>query len=74
MLRNASDIRTFLEKQNVLTSIEHQTLARVYGLLSSTGGHPYIAEKDQARLMRHLALTFSQFALLRYEGFKKATP
>ena len=37
--------------------------------MSDTGGHPYMAAKDQARLMRHLALTFSQFVLLRLEGY-----
>jgi hypothetical protein len=35
-----------------------------YKLLSETGGHPYIAEKDQARLTRHLALIYCQLVLL----------
>jgi hypothetical protein len=30
--------------------------------------HPFIARQDQARLMRNLSLTFSQFVLLRLEG------
>ena len=69
MLKNATDIRNFLERQNILTRVEREALDKNYSALSATGGHPYIAEKDQARLMRHLALTFSQFVLLRYQGF-----
>lgn len=71
MLKNATDIRNFLERQNLLTKVEREALEKNYSALSTTGGHPYIAEKDQARLMRHLGLTFSQFVLLRYEGFLK---
>jgi len=74
MLKNATDIRMFLEKRGIITQIERETLDKTYGLLSTTGGHPYIAEKDQARLMRHLALTFSQFVLLRYQGFLANNP
>ncbi len=69
MIKNATDIRNFLERQNIVTKVEREALDKNYGALSATGGHPYIAEKDQARLMRHLALTFSQFVLLRYLGF-----
>lgn len=74
MLRNATDIRLFLERQNIVTRVEREALDKNYGALSATGGHPYIAEKDQARLMRHLALTFSQFVLLRYQGFLANNP
>ncbi len=74
LLKNATDIRVFLEKQGLITTPERETLEKTYGLLSVTGGHPYIAEKDQARLMRHLALTFSQFILLRYQGFVANNP
>lgn len=62
-------VRKYLEKAGLVEEKEAETLAKVYGLLSSTGGHPYIAANDQARLMRNLALTFSQFALLRLEGY-----
>jgi hypothetical protein len=74
MLKNATDVRLLLERQNILTRVEREALEKNYGALSTTGGHPYIAEKDQARLMRHLALTFSQFLLLRYEGFVRNNP
>jgi len=74
MLKNATDIRLFLEAQGIVTKIEREALDKNYGLLSATGGHPYIAEKDQARLNRHLALTYSQFVLLRYQGYLKNNP
>jgi hypothetical protein len=64
-------IREYLQKSELMEEKEVETLAKVYGLLSTTGGHPYIADNDQARLMRNLALTFSQFALLRLEGYIK---
>jgi hypothetical protein len=63
------EIRGYLEKNGLIESKEREAIAKIYGLLSDTGGHPYIAEKDQARLMRHLALTFSQFVMLRLDGY-----
>jgi len=42
--------------------------------LSETGAHPYMAESDQARLLRQLSLTLSQFVLLRLEAALKANP
>jgi len=63
-------VRDYLETSGLLEGKEKQALSSSYGLLSETGGHPYMAESDQARLLRHLALTFSQFALLRLKGFK----
>jgi hypothetical protein len=70
-LDRAVDVRDYLERNKILEKKEKETIKQVYGLLSDTGGHPYIAGRDQARLMRHLALTFSQFVLLRLEGFHK---
>ena len=63
-----SEIRKYLEDKKIITHKEKETISKVYGLLSETGGHPYIAQKDQARLLRYLALTFAQFVLLRYQG------
>ncbi len=62
-------VRDYLETKGLLEAKEKKAIAEVYGLLSETGSHPYIAEKDQARLMRYLALTFAQFVLLRFQGF-----
>ncbi|HEX8174051.1 MAG TPA: hypothetical protein VF543_02910 [Pyrinomonadaceae bacterium] len=67
-------VRDFLEQQGFIDQTEKEAISKVYGLISNTGSHPNIAEKDQARLMRHLALTFSQFMLLRWEGYLKNNP
>ncbi|MFZ3173019.1 MAG: hypothetical protein WA118_13700 [Carboxydocellales bacterium] len=64
-------VRDYLERVKLLEKKERESIGKFYGLLSDTGGHPYIAEKDQARLMRQLALTLCQFVLLRYDGFLK---
>lgn len=61
-------IRDYLEEEGLLERKEKETIAKVYGLLSHTGGHPYMAHNDQARLLRHLSLTFSQFVMLRLQG------
>jgi hypothetical protein len=61
-------VRAYLEKVAVITEKERKTIGEVYGLLSETGGHPYMARSDQARLMRQLSLTLSQFVLLRLRG------
>lgn len=63
-------VREYLEKQGLLETKEKEALSSVYGLLSDTGSHPYIAQNEQARLLRHLALTFAQFVMLRLYGFK----
>jgi hypothetical protein len=72
VLERPVEVRDYLEHAGILERKEKETISSVYGLLSDTGGHPYIAERDQARLMRHLALTFSQFVLLRLEGILRA--
>lgn len=62
------EIRLYLERAGYLESKEAEAVAKVYGLLSHTGSHPYMAQRDQARLLRQMTLTLSQFALLRYRG------
>jgi len=63
------EVRQYLEQAKLLTADEAVALAKVYGLLSGTGSHPYIAVHDQARLMRNLGLMFAEFALLRFAGY-----
>ena len=63
-------VREYLEKQGLLETKEKEALSSVYGLLSDTGSHPYIAQNEQARLLRHLAFTFAQFVMLRLQGYK----
>jgi hypothetical protein len=66
---SADEVRKYLEKVKLIEQKEREAIAKVYGLLSDTGTHPYIAQQDQARLLRHLALTFSQFVMLRLKGY-----
>ena len=61
-------VRDYLEQEGLLESKEKAAVASVYGLLSETGGHPYMAQSEQAQLLRHLTLTFSQFVMLRFKG------
>jgi hypothetical protein len=65
---HAYEVRDYLEKKGLLAKKEKEALAKIYGLLSETGSHPFMAEKDQARLLRYLSFTFAQFALLRLQG------
>jgi len=67
------NVREYLEKEKVLETKEKKAISEIYSLLSKTGGHPYIAKNDQARLLRNLALTISQFVMLRYEGILKVS-
>lgn len=67
-----AECRKYLHECGLIEKKELDAIAKVYGLLSHTGAHPYMAEQDQARLMRHLALTFCQFVLVRFRGFRKA--
>lgn len=73
-LNRPVEVRNYLEREGLLERREKDTLSSVYGLLSHTGGHPYMAQNDQARLLRHFALTFSQFVMLRFEGASKSAP
>ncbi len=70
--KRAVRVRDYLEREGLLDTKETEALAKVYGLLSETGSHPNMAYNDQARLLRHLALTFSQFAMLRLQGSLKS--
>ncbi|MBU4129109.1 MAG: hypothetical protein L6302_07020 [Desulfobacteraceae bacterium] len=65
------EVRRFLEDRGLIEKRERETIEKTYGLLSQTGGHPYMAENDQARLLRQLCLILTQFALLRLEGALK---
>jgi uncharacterized protein (DUF3820 family) len=58
-------VRNFLEGEGLFEHKEREVIDKLYGLLSETGAHPYMAESDQARLLRQLSLTFAQFILLR---------
>jgi hypothetical protein len=61
-------VRDYLESAGLIEAKEKSAIASTYGLLSETGGHPYMAQNEQARLLRHLALTLSQFVMIRLRG------
>lgn len=67
-LERPAKVREYLESVGLLEQKEREAVAKIYALLSDTGGHPYIAHRDQARLLRHYALTTTQFVLLRLTG------
>lgn len=64
--------RGYIQRVGLISLREKTAIDTLYALLSETGGHPYMAEREQARLMRHLALTLAQFVLLRLKGYKAA--
>lgn len=68
------EVRQYLEREGLFEKKERESIDKLYGLLSETGAHPYMAESDQARLLRQLSLTLSQFVLLRLEAALKANP
>lgn len=62
------EVRQYLESEGLLEKKERESFDKIYGLLSETGAHPYMAEADQARLLRQLSLTLAQFILLRLKA------
>ena len=64
-LGRPAEVRSFLEREGLLERKERELVDKLYGLLSETGAHPYMAESDQARLLRQMSLTLAQFVLLR---------
>jgi len=64
------EVRAFLESEGLLEKKERELVDKLYGLLSETGAHPYMAESDQARLLRQMTLTLAQFVLLRLTAAK----
>jgi hypothetical protein len=67
------EVRRYLETNGLLDRHEREAIDKLYALLSHTGAHPYLAQRDQARLLRQLAATLSQFVLLRLEGRRLST-
>jgi len=65
---NVRQIREYLEKHKLLADREAKTIGETYGLLSNVGSHPNMAANDQARLLRQVALLYSEFVMLRVRG------
>lgn len=68
------EVRQYLEREGLLERKERESFDKIYGLLSETGAHPYMAESDQARLLRQLSLTLTQFILLRLQAALSSPP
>jgi hypothetical protein len=66
------NVRDYLKNEGLLEEKEKEAISKIYGILSNTGGHPYMAKNDQARLLRQTALIFSQFIMLRLDGYFKS--
>jgi len=64
-------VREYLETAGIVEKKEREAIDKIYALLSHTGGHPYTAEEDQARLLRQICLIMTQFIMLRLEGYMK---
>lgn len=71
-LERPFEVRNFLEEEGLLEKKEKEAIDKIYNLLSHTGSHPYMAEKDQARLLRQISLSMTQFVMLRLEGLSKS--
>ena len=69
----AKNVRHYLNGEGLLEKKEEEAIKVIYGLLSETGGHPYMAYKDQARLLQNLALIFAQFIMLRFKGILESS-
>jgi len=64
-----SKVRIYLEKENLFEKQEISTIKEIYSLMSETGNHPYIAEKEQALFIRNLSLIISHFSILKLIGW-----
>ncbi len=70
----AVGVRQYLERIGLFSNEEISAVAKIYGLMSGTGNHPFITDRDQARLGRNLALIVSQFALLKLQNVRLDLP
>jgi hypothetical protein len=61
-------VRGFLKEQKLLTEDEAKAIAAYYGLFSGLGNHPNMAQNDQARMARQVALILAEFVMLRTHG------
>ncbi|HMF13719.1 MAG TPA: hypothetical protein VKE94_15480 [Gemmataceae bacterium] len=67
-------VREYLHREKVIEEKERIALKEDYGFLSMVGSHPYLASSEQARFLRHHALSLAQFVMLIYEGYIANNP
>lgn len=63
----AAKVREYLRDHGLVTAKECDWIDHTYKVLSDSGGHANMSERDHARIFRRLALLVAQFALLRYQ-------
>jgi hypothetical protein len=61
------DSTKYLCDQKLLTEKEHQFAVHFYALISDTGVHPLIAERDYARLSRNMVIEYGLLLLSKLE-------
>lgn len=66
-LRRAVYVRDELKRTGFMDEKEHKFIGALYGLLSEQGGHPNMAERENALICRQYALTGTHFVLLRFK-------
>ena len=57
----------YLRDHNALTSTEEQFAASFYTLISDTGVHPLVAEREYARLMRNMSIEYGLLFLTKLD-------
>jgi hypothetical protein len=67
-LRRAAHVRDELKRTGFMDEKEHRFIGALYGLLSDQGGHPNMAERQNALICRQYALSATQFVLLRLKS------
>lgn len=66
----AGPCRNYLKDVGVFSEDEKNVFKELHGLLSGTGGHPALPEREAARVFRRLATSMGLYALLQYQAMK----
>jgi hypothetical protein len=57
----------YLVKEGVITKSEEEFVTSLYRLVSDTGVHPLVAEREYARLMRNMSIEYGLLFLARLD-------
>jgi hypothetical protein len=57
-------VREYLQKRGIITEKEMDAMRANYGLMSDLGSHPNIGKRDEARMLRQIALVLAEYALV----------
>jgi hypothetical protein len=61
----------YLRDHDLLTLKEEQFAAQFFALLSDTGVHPLVAEREYARLMRNMSIEYGLLLLTKVDKFSR---